>query len=189
VDVNCPIQLLKPARQILRAALKLLITTTLLSLVPKVTKLPEPLLSYLSSQYPHFAIHISTGAPKLLTRQIKASIYHLQRVLLCHLFHHFGRATELNAEVKVAVAIIVAYVLDLLRHDGRQFAKYSQSINSTVDVKEQEVVEYETNMQTQLFDRVRASILDAAEKTGLLGEKLRNLGKFPLSKFDSWFLS
>jgi hypothetical protein len=189
MDVNCPIQLLKPARQILRAALKLLITTTLLSLVPKVTKLPEPLLNYLSSQYPHPAIHISTEGPKLLTRQIKASIYHLQRDLLCHLFNYFDCATDLAADVKVAVATIVAYVLDSLRHDGRQFAKYSRSINSTVDVKEQEVVEYETNLQTQLFDRVRASILDAAEKTGLLGEKLRNLGKFPLSKFDSCLLS
>jgi type II secretory pathway component PulF len=87
------------------------------------------------------------------------------------------------------VAIIVALVLDQLRHDGQQFAKYAKSINSTVDVKEQEVIQYETNLQTQVFDRVRASILDAAEKTGVLGEKLRNLGKFSLSKFDSWFLS
>jgi hypothetical protein len=164
--------------------LKFLITTTLLSLVPKATNLPESLLNYLSSQYPHPAIHISTEGPKLLTRQIKGSIYHLQQDLLCHLFHHFGCATELAAEVKVAVAIIVAFVLDLVRHDGRQFAKYSRSINSTVDVKEQEVVQYETTMQTQVFDRVQASILDAAEKTGVLGERLREMGKFSLSKFD-----
>jgi hypothetical protein len=163
--------------------LKLLITTTLLSLVPKVTKLPESLSNYLSSQYPHPAIHISTEAPKLLTRQIKASIYHLQRDLLCHLFHHFDCATELAVEVKVAVAIIVAFVLDLVRQDGRQFAKYSRTINSTVDVEEQEVLQYETNMQTQVFDRVRASILDPAPRTGALGEMLRDLGKFSLSKF------
>lgn len=84
----------------------------------------------------------------------------------------------------MAVAIIVAFVLDLVRYDGRQFAKYSRSINSTVDVKEQEVVQYETTMQTQVFDRVQASILDAAEKTGVLGERLREMGKFSLSKFD-----
>jgi hypothetical protein len=91
---------------------------------------------------------------------------------------------ELAAEVKVAVAIIVAFVLDLLRHDGRQFAKHSRTINSAVDVKEQEVLQYETNMQTQVFDRVRASILDPAPRTGALGEMLRDLGKFSLSKFD-----
>jgi hypothetical protein len=113
---------------------------------------------------------------------MKASIYHLQRDLLCHLFHHFGCATELAAEVKVAVAIIVAFVLDLLRHDGRQFAKYSRTINSTVDVKERDVERYETNIQTQLFERIRASILDTAERTGALGEKLRKLGK--LSPFQ-----
>jgi hypothetical protein len=166
--------------------LKLLITTTLLSLVPKATNLPESLWNYLShsSQYPHAVKNISKDAPKLLTRQIKASIYHLQRDLLCHLFHHFGCATELAAEVKVAVAIIVAFVLDLVRDAGRQFAKYSREINSTVDVKEQEVKQYETNMQTQVFDRVRASILDPAPRTGALREKLRDLGKFSLSKFD-----
>jgi hypothetical protein len=191
IDVDCPIQLSKTAAQILRTSLKLLITTTLLSLVPKVTHLSEPLSNYLShySQYPHAAKHISTTAPKLLTRQIKTSIYHLQRDLLCHIFHHFGCETELDAEVKVAVAIIVAYVLDLLKHDGRQFAKYSRAVNSTVEVKEQEILQYETNLQTQVFDRVRASIIDAAEKTGRLGEKLRNLGKFSLSDFDGWFLS
>jgi hypothetical protein len=133
-----------------------------------------------SSQYPHATKHISTDSPKLLTRQIKASIHHLQRDLLCHLFHHFDCATELAADVKVAVAIIVAFVLDLLRYDGRQFAKYSRLINSTVDVKEEEVVKYEADMQTRAFDRVRASILDPAPRTGALGEKLRKLGKFSL---------
>jgi hypothetical protein len=164
--------------------LKLLITTTLLGLVPSVTICSESLSNYISTQYPHPAVDISTEAPKLLTRQIKASIYYLQRDLLCHLFRHFGWATELDAEVKIAVAIIVAYVLDLLRHDGQQFAKYSRLINSTVDVKEQEVVQYETDMQTQVFDRVHASILGPAPRTGALGEMLRDTGKFSLSKFD-----
>jgi hypothetical protein len=42
-------------------------------------------------------------------------------------------------------------------------------IDSTVDVKEQEVVQYEINVQTQVFDRAQASILNTAEKTGGLG--------------------
>jgi len=168
-------ELSKPAHQIIRIALKLLISTTLLNLVPKVTNVPESLSNYLSSQYPHAATHISPDAPKLLNRQIKAGIFHLQQDLLCSLFHHFSCTTKLPAEVKVTVALLVAFVLDLVRHAGQEFAKYSRTINPPVEVKEQDVVQYETNMRTQVFDRVRASIFNAIQKTGTLGEKLRNL--------------
>lgn len=169
-------KLSEQADQILRIALKLLITTTLLAVVPKVIHPPEKLLNYLSSHYPQPAIPISFNAPKLLNRQIKASVFRLQEILLQALFSRFSYAKMLPAEVKVAVAILVAFVLDLLRHMGREFAKYSQKINSTVSVKEQEVMQYEVTVQTQLFERVRASILTTVEKTGRLGEQLRDLG-------------
>jgi hypothetical protein len=81
----------------------------------------------------------------------------------------------------------VAFVLDLVRRAGREFAKFARIIQPTIDVKEQDVVQYETNMQTQVFNRVRASVFDAAMKTDALGVKLRNLGAFSLSKFEPCF--
>ena len=189
IDVNCIIQLSEPEHQISRIALKLLITTTLLSIVPKVTNLPESLSNYVSSQSSsRAATNLSTDAPKLLTRQIKASIYHLQKKLLYALFSHFTCTMKLAAEVKVLVALLVAFVLELVRYAGREFAKFARVINSTVDVKQQDVTQYETNMQTQVFDRVRASVLDAAGRTGGLGEKLRTLSEFAF-QFDPWLWS
>jgi hypothetical protein len=91
---------------------------------------------------------------------------------------------KLPTDVKVAVALLVAFVLDLVRDAGRQFAKVASTINSSVDVKQGDVVLYEKNMQTQVFDRVRASVLGSVAKMGGLGEKLRNLGKFPHPKFN-----
>jgi hypothetical protein len=75
---------------------------------------------------------------------------------------------------------LVAYALDLVRDAGRQFAKYSRMFTSTVMVNERDIVEYETNLQTQVFDRVRASIFDAKanETCGGFNEGLRNLGTF-----------
>jgi hypothetical protein len=175
IDANCDIQLSKLAHQILRPALKLLITTTLLSLVPKVTDLPESLSDYLSS---HSSAQLSTDAPRLLTRQIKASVYHLQQHFLRALFCHFTYATKLKADVKIAVAFLVAYVLDLVRKDGRQFAKFLRTFNTTMSVTDQDVTEYETNMQSALFERVRASISDAVGRPGELVEGLRSLGGF-----------
>jgi hypothetical protein len=175
-------ELSEPAHQIVRTALKILMTTTLFTLVPKVTNIPESLSNCLSSPSPQPATHISPDAPKLLTRQIKASIFYLQQQRLCALFHHFGCATELPAEVKVAVALLVALVLDLVRGAGRQFAKHASAMKVTVEVGEKDVVEYETNMQTQVFDRVHASVLDVAVKTGGLGEQLRNLGSMVKGK-------
>lgn len=166
----------------MRPALKLLITTTLLSLVPKVTDLTESLFDNLPySQSPaQTATGLSTDAPRLLTRQIKASVYHLQQRCLYALFCHFTYVIKLDADVKIAIAFLVAHVLDLVRNAGREFAKYSREFNSTVVVNNHDVTEYEMNMQTQLFERVWASVLDASGKMGGLAERLRNLGTFSL---------
>lgn len=180
IDVDCDTQLSEPAHQTLRPALKLLITTTLLSLVPKVTDLTESLFNNLHySQSPaQTATDLSTDAPRLLTRQIKASIYHLQQQFLYALFCHFTYAMQLDADVKIAIAFLVAHVLDLVRNAGREFAKYSREFNSTVVVNNHDVTEYEMNMQTQLFERVWASVLDANRRMGGLAERLRNIGTF-----------
>jgi hypothetical protein len=117
-------------------------------------------------------------APRLLTRQIKASIYYLQQHFLSALFTHFTYATKLKPDTKIAVAFLVAYVLDLLRKDGRQFAKYLRTFNPTMIVTNQDITEYETNMQNALFERVRASISGAVGKTGALVEGFRSIGRF-----------
>jgi hypothetical protein len=174
-------KLSEPSHQILRPALKLLITTTLLSLVPKVAELPESLfnsLSYLQSA-DQTAADLSTDAPRLLTRQIKAAIYYLQQHFLRALFCHFTYAMKLNSDVKIAVAFLVAHALDLVRKAGRQFAKYVRVFSSTVVVSKQEVTKYELHVQTQLFGRVRASLPDAEGRSGSLATILRTLGRFP----------
>ena len=185
---NCDAQLSEAAHQVLRPALKLLITTTLLNLVPKVTDLPESLFSSLyhlpSPAFPDFA-------PRLLTRQIKASIYLLQQYFLQALFSHFTDAMELDAEVKLAIAILVAHALDLVRSAGRDFAKYFREFSSTIMVSKHDVTEYETNVQAHLFGRVWASVLDTNVRGGGLDMRLRSLCTslfrltlYPLSSFD-----
>lgn len=164
--------------------MKLLITTTLLSLVPKAKDLPDSLFDYLSSQS---SARRSTDAPRLLTRQIKASVYHLQQHFLRALFCHFTYAMKLETDVNIAVAFLVAYVLDLVRRDGRQFAKFLRTFNPTMVVTNQDVTEYETNMQSALFDRVRASISGTARMTGGLVEVLRSLGRFSFASTSSLF--
>lgn len=54
---------------------------------------------------------------------------------------HFSFATEVDAEIKVAVALLVATVLELVREDGRAFAKYSKTINCR-DIEQNERAEY-----------------------------------------------
>ena len=85
---------------------------------------------------------------------------------------------KLKADVKLAVAFLVAYVLDLVRNDGRQFAKYLRTFNPVMTVTDQDIAEYETKMQSASFDRVRASASGAAGRTDVLGEMLRNPGRF-----------
>jgi hypothetical protein len=99
---------------------------------------------------------------------------------------------KLDPDVKIALAFLVAYALDLVRNAGREFAKYSRTFNPTIVVKNQDITEYETIMQTQLFDRVRASVLGAIGRTGGLAERLRNLGTFSsklLPEFLFYFMS
>ncbi len=84
----------------------------------------------------------------------------------------------LNADVEIVVALLVAYVLDMVRKDGRQFAKYLSTFNATLVVTNQDVADYEANAKSALFDRVRASVSGAVRKTGVLVESLRSLGKF-----------
>lgn len=182
-------QLSEPEHQILRPALKLLITTTLLSLVPRVTDLPKPLFNYFSSQSPtQDAIHLSLDAPRLLTRQIKASIYHLQQHFLHYIFCHFSYPMQLDADVKIALAFLVAYVLDLVRNAGREFANYAIEFNSTVTVNICDVTEYEKNMQMQLFERVWRSVPGGNERMGGLAERWRNLGMFSFeSRYNCFF--
>jgi hypothetical protein len=169
----------------LRPALKLLITETLLNLVPTVSELPESLsnlLHYLQAA-DRTTADLSTVAPRLLTRQMKAAIYYLQQNLLGALFCHFNYVMKLESDVNIAVAFLVAHVLDLVRIAGREFAQYVTVFSSTLVVSKQEVTEYELHMQTQLFGRVRASIPDAKWRSGGLVTRLRNLGTFPF--FDS----
>ena len=152
-------------------------TTTLQTLVFKVTDLPESLFDYLSSQS---SAQFSTDAPRLLTRQVKASVHHLQQHLLRALFYHFTNPMKLKADVKVAVAFLVAYVLDQVKMGGRQFARYLKVFNPTMTVTNQTIAEYETKMQSALFERVRASFPGVAGGIGALGEMLRNPGRLSL---------
>jgi len=84
----------------------------------------------------------------------------------------------LPADVKIAVALLVACVQDLVKNAGREFARYSGMFNPPVVVDNQEVAEYETKLQAQLFDRVRASVNDVVGRMGGLTERLRSLGTF-----------
>lgn len=172
----CKNDLSNPASRTSRAALKLLMTTTLLTFVPRVKKMPEPLTHYLSPQPATIdSADFSPLQPKLLTRQIKASIHYLQRDLLHTLFFYLACTLNLSAQVKIAIALLVAFVLELAQRAGRQFAKYASTIHQNIEVKPEDITKYETNMQTQVFDRVRASISGLAAEIGHLGDILRGL--------------
>jgi len=171
------IQLSEQEDQILRPALKLLITTTLLSLVPEVSGLPASLFDYFSSQSPaQDTTHLSLVAPRLLTRQTKASLYHLQEHFLRSIFCQFSYPMQLDADVQIALAFLVAYVLDLVRNAGRGFANYAMAFNSTFPVTSRHVTEYERNVETQLFEKVWGSVAGGNGWVGDLAERWRNLG-------------
>jgi hypothetical protein len=172
------IQFSNPELEILRPALKLLITTTLLSLVPKVADCPDSLFAYLSSQFPaQDATHLSLDAPRLLTRQIKSSLYHLQQIFLQVIFYHFSNPEEVDGGVKIALAFLVAYVMDLVRNAAQEYAKYATVFNSAVAVTNCDVHEYEKKMDMYLFERVRASVHGENRWMAGLAERWRNLGK------------
>ncbi|KUJ17125.1 uncharacterized protein LY89DRAFT_718796 [Mollisia scopiformis] len=160
-----------------RATLKLLMTTTLLTNVPRVQSIPEPLRQLIHPQPVSVENpHISPLGPKLLTRQIKASIHYLQHELLHAIFCYLECNLNLTAEVKVAIALLVAIVLELAQSASRQFAKFASKINQKVVVDDRDVTRYETDMRTQVFNRVRASICGIASEIGYLGEMLKGLG-------------
>ncbi|KAH7305088.1 hypothetical protein BKA65DRAFT_521097 [Rhexocercosporidium sp. MPI-PUGE-AT-0058] len=169
------------AHTVLRNALKLLLTTSILSMVPRVTSLHSSLSAYLS-------LHSSSAsgspvpshvAPKLLTRQIKASTYHLQEKLLQALFFHLMNANEQIAQVRLSAALVISFVLELVMNAGRQFARYANTINNSVFVKEQQVKDYERNIESVVFKGIRASVYDypggAEDRIGGLGDRLRSL--------------
>jgi hypothetical protein len=152
-------------------------TTTLLTLVPKMSNIPESLSQHLSPQPAPYETELSPVAPKLLTRQIKTSIHHLQRDLLQVLFCSLACDLQLAAEVKVAIALLIAFVLELAQKAGREFAKFATTINESVKVSQEDVRKYEANMQTHVFDRLRASVSNTMGELGQLGERLRGLGE------------
>ena len=178
-DADCDTQLSEQEDQIVRPALKLLITTTLLGLVPEVSDLPASLFDYLCSQSPaQDTPQLSLVAPRLLTRQTKASLYHLQEHFLRSIFYDFSYPMQLDADVQIALAFLVAYVLDLVRNAGREFASYSMEFKSTFPVTNRHVSEYEKNVETQLFEKVWARVASGNGRVGRLAERWRNLGRF-----------
>lgn len=172
---------MEPERVILRIALKLLLTTSILSLVPKVTSLSPSLSALLSQSLPN-STPLSLAAPKLLTRQIKASTYHLQKILLRAHFSNWATSYDLGGEARLAVALIVSFTLELTRDAGRQFAKYANSISETVSVGRQHVEDYERNVERGVFDRLRSGVFDfprgGDKMMGELGDRLRDFGAY-----------
>lgn len=84
---------------------------------------------------------------------------------------------KLDADVKVAIALLIACVLELGQKTNRQFAKFANTINSNVVVKQQEVEQHEANMTTQVFGRLRNSVRNTAGNLGDFGESLREMSK------------
>jgi hypothetical protein len=170
-------QLSELAQKIIRNALKLLLTITTLSLVPKVTRLPSSLSAYLPQWLS--GVDSAIGAPKLLTRQIKSSTYHLQLKLLRALFSDLVHGKGLVAQVKLSVGLIVSFGLELVSDSAQAFARYANKINDMVSVQDAEVKNYERNMQRDVFDRIRASVFDHPCGTdwemGELGDRLRSI--------------
>ncbi|RDW59413.1 hypothetical protein BP6252_12500 [Coleophoma cylindrospora] len=177
---ECKSRLSEKEQDAIRHAFKILITTTLLSLVPRVINIPKPLQEHLSQTMSCCDTSISVPspvAPKLLTRQIKSSIYHLQMQLLDPLFSQLESESDLVADVRLATTMLIAIALDMVRDAGRDFAKYANKINPEVVVTEQEVRDYEEAVQSFVFPPLQASVCyyGADGRKGKLGERLRNL--------------
>jgi hypothetical protein len=155
-------------------------------MVPSVSSLPSSLSTYLSLNASSSAggspvpSHI---APKLLTRQIKASTYFLQEKLLHAFFAYIMNANERITQVRLSVALVVSFVLELVRDAGREFARHANTISHSVSVEKQQVMDYERNIESVVFERIRASVYDipgaaAENRIGELGDRLRSLSKF-----------
>ncbi|RDW65165.1 hypothetical protein BP5796_09857 [Coleophoma crateriformis] len=177
---ECKSQLSEKEQDTIRNAFKILITTTLLSLIPRLTNIPSPLQEHLSQTMPGCNTSISKlspDAPKLLTRQIKSGFYHLQMQLLDPLFSQLERESDLVPDVRLATTILIAIALDMVRDAGRVFAKYASKINPEVVVTERHVGDYEEAVQISVLPQLQASVLyyGADGRKGTLGEILRNL--------------
>jgi hypothetical protein len=85
---------------------------------------------------------------------------------------------EFPPDVELALAVLVAYVLDLVKNAGRSFAKYAGKLDPSLVVHDKDVWEYETNVQKRLFDQVGATIRDLVGKMGGLVERLRSTSTF-----------
>jgi hypothetical protein len=178
-----PQQLLEPAHKILRTALKLLLTTSVLILVPRIIDLPVGLstcLSLKSSPGGSSSAVPSFDAPKLLSRQIKSGSCYLQKKLLPALFSELLE-NELLVEVRLSVALIVSFVLELMRKVARDFARYANEIDPTVFVDERDVNDYERSMENLVFGTLRASVYGSRGSVdgemGELVDRLRDLSK------------
>lgn len=87
---------------------------------------------------------------------------------------------RLDAEVKVVIALLIAFVLELGQKTSRQFAKHATTINSKVIVTPQQVEEYEEGMNTQVLGKLRNSVRNTVGNLGDFGESVRGMGKIAL---------
>jgi hypothetical protein len=90
-------------------------------------------------------------------------------------------ASERIAQIRLSVALIVSFVLELVRNAGREFARFANTINNSVFVEKQQVKDYERNIESVVFESIRASVYDspgcAENRVGELGDRLRSLSK------------
>lgn len=79
-----------------------------------------------------------------------------------------------SAQIKVAIAILISLVLDVLRAEIRQLGKSASTINQAIVAKPQDIAQYETNLEAHVFSRIQAVINDTAGEVGYLGDMLRD---------------
>ena len=160
-------------RKAVQTALKFHICTTVLGAVPSLTQESlTPLLRSLSLPETRPAPEISLKAPKLLTRQIKASTFYVQQDLLLSIFETFQ---TLSPEVRLAVALLVASVLELVRKAGRAFAEHASTIAKDLRIEQSQVKGHEETVEREVFGRVIR--LGRVSESGNLVDRLRGLGK------------
>ncbi len=91
----------------------------------------------------------------------------------------------MDSQVRLSVALIASFVLELVRSSGRDFAIYANKINQAVFVTEKQVKDYERSMESIIFDRIRSSVCGSLgstdASTGEFGRLLKSLSKC------SWF--
>jgi hypothetical protein len=163
-------------RKAVRTALKFHICTTVLGAVPSLTQESlTPLLRSLSLPETRPAPEISLKAPKLLTRQIKASTFYVQQDLLLSLFETFQTLKSLSRDVRLAIALLVASVLELVRKAGRAFAEHASTIAKDLRIEQYQVKVHEETVEREIFGRV--SEVGRVSESGNLVDRLKGLGK------------